>query len=107
MKNQPQIPIPLTSGQILDMSFLENRARLLEIAAFLDRIGRAADAEAGKADFRYRAFIEGVRLLLENPDVGRTAAIQLNFSDPTVEPIDDASGLKAHGAWSGRADEGH
>lgn len=108
MKNTAsQIPIPLSSSQILDMSFLENRARLLEMAAFFDRIERSADAAAGKSDFRYRALVNGIRLLLDETDAGRTRAIQLNFSDPTSEPIADAVGLKAHGAWKGGAGEGH
>ena len=107
MKNIPQIPIPLSSRQILDMSFLENRARLLEMAAFLDRIERSADADAGKSDFRYQALVNGIRLLLESSEAGRTVAIQMNFSDPTTEPLADAVGLKAHGAWNGGSNEGH
>lgn len=87
--------------EILDMSFLENRARLLEIAAFLDRIDRAPDVDEAKSDCRYRAFLEGISLLSVRSGQGRTVAIQMNFSDPTTEPIDDATGLKAHGAWNG------
>jgi len=102
-----QIPIPLSSSQILDMSFLENRARLLEMAAFLDRIERSANADAGKLDFRYQALINGIRLLLDRSDAGRTTAIQISFSDQTTEPIADANGLKAHGAWNGGGNESH
>jgi hypothetical protein len=107
MNNKQQIPIPLSSSQILDMSFLENRARLLEMAAFFDRIERSADADAGKSDFRYQALLNGVRLLLDDSMAGRTVAIQINFSDPTTEPIDNAVNLKAHGAWDGGSNEGH
>lgn len=102
MKNcAQQIPIPLSSSQILDMSFLENRARLLEIAAFLDRIDRSADLEIAQNDFRYQALLNGIRLLLDTTGMERTKAIQLSFSDPTTEPLVDAVGLKAHGAWNG------
>ena len=107
MSTIEQIPTPLSSSQILDMSFLENRARLLEIAAFLDRIGRASDADAGKSDFRYLAFINGLKLLLNEATSARTHAIQMSFSDPTTEPIADAVGLKAHGAWNGGDNEGN
>ncbi len=69
--------------------------------AFLDRIDRSGDAEAGKADFRYQALVAGIRLLLEEVDGGRTKSIQLNLSDPTNEPLGCAIGLKAHGAWNG------
>jgi len=107
MKNIPQIPIPLSSRQILDMSFLENRARLLEMAAFLDRIERSSDADTGTSDFRYQALVNGIRLLLDSSEASRTVAIQMNFSDPTTEPLADAVGLKAHGAWNGGSNEGH
>jgi hypothetical protein len=90
----------LTSKEILDIYFLENRARLLEIAALLDRIDRAPDAADKEMDFRYRAFVEGIRLLLDT-DGERTKAVQLSFSDPSSEPIDGAVGLKAVGAWEG------
>lgn len=91
---------PLSTKEILDTYFLENRARLLEIAAFLDRIDRAADAKGKGGDFRYRAFVRAVRLLSETGSE-RTKSLQLSFSDPTADPIESAIGLKAHGAWPG------
>jgi hypothetical protein len=107
MKTAPALPIPLSSSQVLDMSFLENRARLLEIAAFLDRVDRCSDAGAGKIDFRYQALVSGLQLLLDRSDADRIEAIQMNFSDPTADPIVDARGLKAHGAWNGVHNEGN
>ncbi|HBG06704.1 MAG TPA: hypothetical protein DDY22_14410 [Geobacter sp.] len=88
----------MTAQEILDGYFLENRARLLEIASFLDRLDRAPDNEERGSDFRYRAFIAGLELLME-PGGERTRAIQLSFSDPTTEPLASAAGLKATGAW--------
>ena len=79
---------------------MENRARLLEIASFLDRIDRSPDAASGTDEFRYRSFVRALGLLLE-PGGKRTKAIQLSLSDPTVEPIESALGLKATGAWQG------
>jgi len=99
--------IPLSSSQILDMSFLKNRARLLEIAAFLDRIERSANAASAKSDFRYRALVGGIRLLLETTGAEKVLAIQMSFSDPTTEPITTAVGLKAHGAWDGGDNESY
>lgn len=93
----------MTSQEILDTYFLENRARLLEIASFLDRMDRAADAGAG--DYRYRAFQRALGLLAE-PGAGRTKAIQLSFSDQSSEPVASALGLKATGAWKGGGDAG-
>lgn len=103
MKHPDRIPLPMPSGRVLDMSFLENRARLLEIAAFLDRLERTSDSDAGRSDYRYRAFMEALRLLLEPAGEYRVQAIQGYFSDPTGEPIESAAGLKAHGAWDGSA----
>ncbi|WP_049762649.1 hypothetical protein [Citrifermentans bemidjiense] len=55
----------LTSQEILDTYFLENRARLLEIASFLDRLDRAADAGEARGEYRRRAFEKALALLLE------------------------------------------
>src|SRR6476646_7026039 len=43
---------PLTTGQIVDEYFIENRTRLLELAAFLERIDRSADGGDARGDFR-------------------------------------------------------
>lgn len=87
---------PLSVQEILDLYFLENRARLLELASFLDRLERAGGAAAG--DYRLEAFNRALALLLR-PGPGRTMSLQLAFSDPGGEPIASAVGLKATGAW--------
>lgn len=91
----------LTAEEVVDRDFLENRARLLEVAAFLDRVDRADDAEAGRADHRYRALLRMLGLLAGGgPE--RTAACHRALSDPTDEPIESAAGLgAATGAWKG------
>ena len=70
---------PLPSSQALDAYFLEARARLLDLAAILDRVGRGADAAAAGADPRLRKVREALGLLLNKPD-GRAAAVQQLFS---------------------------
>jgi hypothetical protein len=94
------ISSPKSAKEILDLYFLENRARILDIASFLDRVDRYKESEEAKADFRYKAFIKALKLLLET-DENRTKAIQLLFSDQSTEPIESAVGLKAVGAWEG------
>lgn len=89
---------PMTAAEILDLYFLENRARLLEVASFLDRLERAADP--GTSDFRHAAFVRALEILLE-PGPGRTERVQVSLSDPSSEPIASAAGLKAVGAWQG------
>jgi len=98
---------PMPAKKVLEVYFLENRARLLEIASFLDRIDRTKDPETGKADFRYRALMRGLRILLES-EGNRTKALQINFSDLSREPRQSAAGLKrAYGAWEGPFGENH
>lgn len=93
------ISSPMSAKEILDIYFIENRARILDIASFLDRIERYKESREAKADFRYKAFIKALKLL--EADENRTKAIQLIFSDMSSEPIESAVGLKAVGAWEG------
>ena len=92
---------PLSAQEILENSFLENRARLLEVAAFLDRVQRADGAATACGDYRYRALQDAIGCLL-NPSGDRTREILERLSDPTSEPIPTAAGMKsAVGAWRG------
>ncbi|MDW7772088.1 MAG: hypothetical protein SCH71_04270 [Desulfobulbaceae bacterium] len=90
---------PLKGREVLDLYFLENRARLLEIASFLDRIGRCEEPEAIRDNYLYRSFIKAMGAVLEHP-AGRTEAVQLIFSDLTELPSESA-GAPAAGAWKG------
>jgi hypothetical protein len=90
----------MNATEILDLYFIENRARLLDIASFLDRIDRYEGAAEARQDYRYRAFVHALDLL-NCSGSERTVAIQLSLSDPSHEPIESAVGLKAFGAWQG------
>jgi hypothetical protein len=96
----------MTAHQALDMYFLDNRARMLEIAAFLDRIDRCPDWRAAQNDFRYQAFVQCLKLILESAK-DRTARVQHLLSDPTSQPIDRIADPKAYGAWKGSSHEVH
>lgn len=89
----------MTTQQIVDEYFIENRARLLEIAAFFDRLDRSRDAQDADADFRVRAMREGVRELL-SPEAGRVPRVQMIFSDPTAEPREQLDRKAAYGAYN-------
>ena len=78
-------PSPLNATQLVDEYFIENRNRLIEIAAFLDRIDRA-DAAVSAADFRMRVFAEAVAAL-SGTSPNRVSHIQMLLSDPTTEPL--------------------
>jgi hypothetical protein len=95
VKPQPHKP-PLSGTQIVDEYFIENRTRLLEIAAFLDRVDRMDPAIASR-DFRMRAFVEAVEALGEKSD--RLLRIQMLLSDPTIEPLDRLDRKSAIGAF--------
>jgi hypothetical protein len=91
---------PLTAKEIVDEYFVENRTRLLEIAAFLDRLDRAEPGHADQ-DFRMKAFAEALGSLTAGRD--RLDRLQLLFSDPTTEPLaalDRKSALGAYDRWS-------
>jgi hypothetical protein len=87
---------------ILDLYFIENRSRIMDIASFLDRIDRYEGAEEAKADYRYQAFLRILDITREAAR-DRTKAVQIALSDPTTEPLESAVGLKAYGAWQGEA----
>lgn len=92
---------PLKATEVLSAGFLENRARLLEVAAFLDRIDRAGEPGTAEADFRYQALRRALEILSRAQE-NRAKALLDAWSDPTAEPLESAKGLKgAHGAWPG------
>jgi len=90
---------PLTTRQIIDEYFIENRTRILEVAAFLDRLGRSADQAARASDFRMQAFSRALEALAA-PSTGKVSQIQLLFSDPTTDPKPRLDEKSASGAWN-------
>lgn len=85
--------------QLLDLYFMDARARLIDLAAFLDRLERAE----GRADFRLAAFQTALGELQKNaPD--RAKRVLLAFSDPTTEPRAAASAKGTGGAYDPAAD---
>lgn len=86
---------------IVDRDFLPNRYRLLDIAAFLDRIDRSTPAGKGSDDYRVVAFRRAVAEL-SNPVPGRTERILRIFSDPGTGARASAPGPGgATGAYGG------
>lgn len=92
------IKCPMNGRQLVDEYFIENRTRLLDVAAFLDRLDRAN--EGGEADdFRMRAFRQGLRELLSD-EPGRIERVQMILSDPTAEPRENLGRKSAYGAFN-------
>ena len=96
------IPSPKTGRELVDEYFIENRTRLLEIAAYLDRLDRT-DSSLVDRDFRVRAFRDAIRLLEVGPAAGETQTrverIQHLLSDPTTEPLEKLDTKSARGAY--------
>jgi hypothetical protein len=90
-------PSPLGATAIVDEYFIENRNRLLEIAAFLDRVDRA-DAAVGASDFRMRALAEGIAALT-GAAPNRLTHIQMVLTDPRTEPLPALDRKGAVGAF--------
>ncbi|HZR19845.1 MAG TPA: hypothetical protein VFE51_21345 [Verrucomicrobiae bacterium] len=84
--------------QLLDLYFLEARSKLIDLAAFFDRVDRAE----GQADFRLDALRRALSEL-GRPDAARTEQVLLRLSDPTTDPIAAATTKAACGAWPGQS----
>ena len=87
---------PLTGPQVVDLYFMEHRAKLLDIAAFLDRLERAA-SPAGTGDVRVRALSRAIPLLIDGQGDRARRILEL-LSDHTAEPIPVAHSQGALGA---------
>ena len=81
---------------VTDLYFMEARAKLIDLAAFLDRVDRADGAD----DFRLTAFRQALQELNSaRPD--RAKRVLLRLSDPTSHLLPAATTPAACGAWPG------
>lgn len=84
----------MTRQQILDLYFMEARFKLIELAAFIDRVERAE----GDEDFRMQAFRKALAELGKS-NREKAKRVLLTFSDPTTQPVAKAPGKGATGAY--------
>lgn len=87
----------MTRKEVLDLYFLDARSRVIDVAAFFDRLDRAEGAE----DFRLEALREAIRILVDGKPE-RARRILTALSDPTQFPIPAATTQGACGAWQGK-----
>ena len=73
------MPTPMAAAEVLDREFLQVRARLIDVAATLDRIDRAEDPVAD--DRRLERIRQAARILAGDAS-GRAEKLQLLFSLP-------------------------
>jgi hypothetical protein len=93
--------VSLDARELTDEYFIENRNRLLEIAAFLDRLDRADPGRAAR-DFRMQAFVRALGILASR-ESSYLEQIQLLLSDPTTEPLASLDRKSAQGAYEKKA----
>lgn len=71
----------MRADAVVDRYFLEMRAKVLDLAATLDRIERAEGVDQTREDERLLKLRQAIGILLDRePD--RAARVQMVFSDP-------------------------
>lgn len=91
--SETKISCRLSRKEVIDTYFLEHRAKLLDIAAFLDRVDRAAASATDVDDFRLVAYSRALAVL-GSPGPGRVRRMQEILSDATTVIPESAAGLK-------------
>jgi hypothetical protein len=86
----------MTRQQTLDLYFMDARFKLIELAAFIDRVERSE----GEEDFRMTAFRRALSELSKG-ETHRAKSVLLALSDPTTGPIAAATTKAASGAHKG------
>lgn len=92
-QNAASSPVAAPS-RVVDHAFVGVRAKLLDVAAFLDRAERHGQAE----DFRCAALRAAAAVLVDGKPE-RARRILEKLSDPTTEPVAATDGRSAVGAW--------
>ncbi len=89
-RNKPTCPAP--RSRVVELYFLEHRAKLIDIASFLDRVDRAP-ADGPETDFRVEALGRALAIVGDGEPERARRVLEL-FSDHSTAPIDSAAGMK-------------
>jgi hypothetical protein len=81
------------SAPLVDLQFIDARSRLIDVAAFLDRMERHGQAD----DYRVLALKRALAEVLKD-ETGRARRVLESLSDHSVEPIPAATIQGAFGA---------
>jgi hypothetical protein len=92
---------PLTQRELLNEYFMEERVKVIDLAAFLDRMDRAREIDA-EDDFRLRS-IRDALVVLAGEDGNRVQRVQMIFSDPRTDLLDELDQKSAKGAYDPEA----
>ena len=82
-------------NDLVDLGFMDARIKLIDVAAFLDRVQRHGQED----DYRVRALREALSVL-GSSEPGRARRILESLSDPSQEPIAAANTQGAFGAYN-------
>jgi hypothetical protein len=85
---------PPTLVNLVDLGFMDSRSKLIDLAAFLDRVQRAGQ----EGDFRVQALKNAIALLSKD-EPQRAKEVLLSFSDPSSDPVAKATMQGAIGAF--------
>ncbi len=88
--NEPTCPAP--KSKVVELYFLEHRAKLIDIASFLDRVDRAP-ADGSGTDFRVEAFCRALTIVGDGEPQRARRVLEL-LSDHSTAPIESAAGMK-------------
>ena len=83
------------ANELVELGFMDARSKLIDVAAFLDRIQRHDQED----DYRVRALKEALAIL-SSDEPGRARRILESLSDPSEEPIAAATIQGAFGAYN-------
>jgi hypothetical protein len=86
----------MTPSSMTDLYFAEARSRLIDLAAFLDRVERSGEPD----DFRMKS-LRAALTELAAPGSDKARRVLFILSDPTREPVAEAGSQSASGAWAG------
>lgn len=89
---------PMPRDQVVTRYFLDSRAKLLDVAAFLDRLDRSAAPADADEDFRVEALQRAIALLIDEKGEKAERVLKL-LSDPTADLLDTAPQKGADGAY--------
>ena len=81
------------SAPLVDLQFIDARSRLIDLAAFLDRMDRHGQAD----DYRIVALKRAIKEIIKD-ESGRARRVLESLSDHSVEPIPAATIQGAFGA---------
>lgn len=76
----------------VDLYFMDARSKLIDIAAFMDRVQRSGETD----DYRYQMFLKALQGL---DSTNRAESVLSIFSDMTLAPTEVATPGPASGAW--------